>query len=136
MKEIIKMQLIDVLNNIDFNTFESATGCVGDLQYTLTLRGKQNIPATMHGDWRDYVIRNCMVLNTNRINSGLDSIDMFMTFSVQGVVYGMEIVISEAPKPLAITESIKLDDVDIAIDAVVNNGKRRTRGPNKPKQVV
>ena len=151
------MQLIDVLNNIDFDTFESATGCVGDLQYTFKLRNKLNIPPAMQGDWRDYIIRNCNVLNANRIKSGLASIDMLMTFSVQGVVYAMEIVIEDAPKQLtmeqyikeciepaikglgdkinaAIANEMKLDDVDIVIDAVVDNGKRRTRGPNKPKQ--
>lgn len=128
------MELIDVLNNIDFNTFESATGCVGDIQYTLTLRGKPNIQPTLHGDWRDYVIRNCNVMNANRLKAGLSTIDMLISFSVNGVVYSMEIIIADAPKTTELIESnIKLD---IAIDAVVDNGKKRTRGSNKPKQVV
>ena len=110
------MELIDVLNNIDFGTFESATGIIGDLQYTLTLKGKLDLPPTMHGSWQDYVIRNCKVLNQNRLNAGLSKIDMFMTFSVLGKVYAMDIIIEDAPKPIQIDTDTK-----------------RTRGPSKTK---
>lgn len=122
------MDLMTVLNNIDFNSFESATGVIGDLQYTLTNKGKLNLPPNMHGAWQDYVVRNCKVLNQNRLNAGLAKIDMLMTFSVMMNTYAMEVIIEDAPKPI--------DIVSIDIEVPVDNNIKRTRGPNKIKQVI
>lgn len=129
------MELIDVLDNIDFETLDTATGVIGDLQYTFNNKGRIAIPASMHGDWRDYVVRNCNVLNKNRVSAGLASIDMLMSFTVNGVVYAMEIIISDAVSDVSEVAPVvlQLDDVAIEIDAVVDNGKQLQQRARRSK---
>ena len=129
------MELIDLLGTIDFKSFDSVVWSVNGIKYTLTLKGILNLQPILYCDWRDYVVRNCNVLNKNRVSAGLASIDMLMSFTVNGAVYAMEIIISDAVSDVSEVAPVvlQLDDVAIEIDAVVDNGKQLQQRARRSK---
>lgn len=116
---------MDVLNEINLDTFQNNKGVLDGYEYEFIMKGTVQILNSI-GDWKDYVARNLEALKNLMIKDNLPEIDMSMCFPCNGVGYHMHFIIRK-PAPV---EIIIAEDKVVEINSAVENKTKTRRGRN------
>lgn len=123
-----QITIMDVLNEIDLETFQNNRGTLNGLDYEFKMIGTVQILNSI-GDWKDYVARNLETLKNLLIRDSLPEIDMTMCFPHKGVGYHMHFIIRRKPIEIEVGED-KIVEINSAVD-----NKTKSRKPRKDSDV-